>query len=79
MFAGTSGGIPFSNQNSTTLNLSNPFSLTLVADITHYGSKTTSFDFASQVPEPSSVALFTLGLLGAGASARRRKAAIHAA
>lgn len=79
LFAGKSGGFAFSNQNSTMLNLSNPFSLTLVADITHYGAKTTSFDFASQVPEPTSVALFVLGLLGAGASARRRKTAAQPA
>lgn len=79
LFAGTSGGLAFSSENSTTLSLSNPFSLTLVADITHWGASATSFDFTSQVPEPTSVALFALGLLGAGVSARRHKAATQPA
>ena len=78
LFSGLGTGLAFAGSGATTLNLSNPFSLTLVADIAQSGRSITSFDFTSQVPEPASIALCVVALLGAGAATRRRQSASQA-
>lgn len=75
LFAGTSNGIAFSAGGNAMAAVSSPFSLTLQVDINHIGKKMTSFDFSASVPEPSSVALLGVALLGAGAATRRRRKA----
>lgn len=65
----------FANSGASYLTATDPFALTLVVDITHGASGgTTSFDFSGSIPEPTSLALISLALLGAGVASRRRKA-----
>ncbi|HED39470.1 MAG TPA: PEP-CTERM sorting domain-containing protein [Chromatiales bacterium] len=53
--------------------LSGPYSWTIVATITHSDAfKVTSFDYNVKIPEPSSLALLGLGLIGAGIASRRK-------
>ena len=52
-----------------------PYSMSLQAVITHGGGGTTSFDYQVEVPEPGTLALLGLGLIGFGLSRRRRIAA----
>ena len=74
MSGGTASSGAFSDSGSSTLPASDPFALTLVVDITHGASGgTTSFDFSGSIPEPTSLALISLALLGAGVASRRRK------
>ena len=68
-------GNAFADSGAATSLLSNPYSLTLTADIYHAtGGKVTSLDFEGSIPEPTSFALAGLALLGLGLASRRRKA-----
>ena len=49
-----------------------PYAITLQAVISHSERGTSSFDYQVQVPEPGTVALLGLGLLGLGFARRRR-------
>ena len=70
------GGPSFSFDSSTTYlnNLVNPYSLTIVSTIIHQaGGGSTSFDAVINVPEPSMIALMSLGLVGLGFAGRRKQ------
>ena len=73
------GGTSFPFSGSATsggVGTATPFSLTQIITVAHLAggrfSKATSFDASLIVPEPSSIALFGLGLLGLGVAVRRR-------
>jgi hypothetical protein len=72
LFSGAASSLAFADGATKVVNASDPFSLTLQVDVTHVGAKTTSFDFSASVPEPTSVALLGVALLGAGVATRRR-------
>jgi len=61
--------------NSARFNVpGNPFGMTLTAVISHTGASSTSFNFATSVPEPGTIILLGLGFLGMGFYARKRQA-----
>lgn len=67
----------FSGSTSSSGSSGNPFSMTLVAVITHNGPGTSSFDFnVNTVPEPATMAIWSvIGGIGAVAGWRRRRKA----
>jgi len=62
----------FSGTASGNIAAAAPFSVTMRAQITHTGPASTSFDY-ELIPEPATMLMFGLGLLGLGALSRRRQ------
>jgi PEP-CTERM motif len=73
LFSGSSTS-SFQQRGQGTTLASDPFAMTLQVDITHTVQSTTSFNFEATVPEPGTLALLSVALLGAGFAARRRNA-----
>jgi hypothetical protein len=71
--SGLLGAGAFAASGSSLANLNDPFSMTMVVDITHLFGNTTSFNIDGRVPEPTSLALLGVALFGLGAVTRRRK------
>lgn len=70
----TATGSAFSYNSGVTTVGADPYSLTLVTTVTHGNSfDVSSFD-AAVVPEPSMIALMSLGLVGLGVASRRKQA-----
>lgn len=67
----------FSGQDSGNALIGGPYSLSIFATITHTGQGATSFDYEVTVPEPGTLALLGIGLLGLGLSRRRRVAIVR--
>jgi hypothetical protein len=70
--SGVLGGGAFAATGGGLTSLTDPYSMTMVADITHLQAATTSFNLEARVPEPATLALVGIGLLGIGAAGRKR-------
>jgi len=71
---GIMSGFGFSSKNGGYVMMSDLYSLTTVATITHSSANSfTGFNYAIKVPEATSLTLFSIGLLGLGFTRRRKK------
>ncbi|SNS81889.1 PEP-CTERM protein-sorting domain-containing protein [Noviherbaspirillum humi] len=63
----------FSNTDFLKGDLTNPFSLTIVATLTHGAGGTSSFDAFVGVPEPTTLGLLGIGVLALGRTRKKHK------